>query len=293
MKSRSKISLNALRTFEAVVRHRSMTRAANELLVTPGAVSRQVSELQAVLSFDLFEGPRTSYIVTQSGHQLATTVTSALDEIDAVLLALDDERDKILDVTCLSTFAIRWLIPRMHSFRAAHPEIDLRLSTDPRRPDKTAHRIDVSILALAPNTPLGAKDTILFKEKLGPILMPPLEGHAEITSFEQIQKRTRLTSKTRPNAWSLWLSNHEHLPIPTANESEFEHLSLAIEAAAFGLGVCVTPEHLVADDVGRKRLSAPFGFLESGYTYIVRAHGRQKRKVNIFISWLKNEIGVV
>lgn len=290
MKARTKISLNALRTFEAVARHKSMTRAAIELGVTPGAISRQISELQAILSFDLFDGTRKKQIVTQSGHRLAVTLTQCLDEIDAALLTLDENRNRILDVACLSTFAVRWLIPRLYRFELEHPDIDLRLSTGPRRPNRSDYRVDVSVLALRQEELQIAQDTILFQERLGAVAMPSQLDSIAVSEMEDLHTLTRLVSKTRPDAWDVWLSNFEAQSLPAGKISVFEHFSLAIEAAANGLGVCVAPEHLVADDIRRGRLTAPFGFREGEYFYITREHGRRKRKVQDFVAWLNREV---
>ncbi|AVW91237.1 LysR substrate-binding domain-containing protein [Celeribacter baekdonensis] len=289
MKARSKVSLNALRTFEAVARHKNMVRAADELLVTAGAVSRQISELQSSLSFDLFVGHRTHHILTPAGQQLAASVTKALDDIEATLGAIDTERDKILDVACLSTLAVRWLIPRLHRFRTEHPDIDVRLSTDPRTPHKTGHRMDVSILAHAPDHEIGERDTILFREKLGLVMTPSLAGSQQALQPNDLQDISLLLSKTRPNAWTSWLAIQNVPDRKPPHTSTFEHLSLAIEAAAAGLGICVTPAHLVLDDLSSARLSAPFGFQDSGYVYAAHAHGRPKQKVADFIDWLSRE----
>lgn len=290
MKPRSRVSLNALRTFEAVARHKSMTAAAKELCVTAGAVSRQIAELQAVLSFDLFHGARHERTITADGQALASTLTKSLDDIDATLLALDEGREKILDVACLSTMAIRWLIPRLHRFREAHPDIDLRLSTDPRRPDRLLNRIDVSILVLAPDDTPGRQDSVLLAEALGPVLAPSLVGQGDTDGPEGLGALPRLITKTRPKAWEEWQAILSSPPIPAKGVYEFEHLSLAIEAAASGLGLCVTPEHLVQDDIASGRLIAPLGFRASGYTYVARAHGRRKRKSDAFIDWMRQDM---
>jgi len=288
MKSRSKISLNALKTFEVVARHNNMSTASLELAVTPGAVSRQISELQSVVSFDLFFGPRTNRSLTDKGRQLAATLTSALDDIDATLLALDETRDTILDVACLSTMAVRWLIPRLHRHRSEHPNIDLRLSTSPRSPDRMRNRIDVSISVQPLTASLRPQDTVLFEESLGPVFKPGLLRHcSEPNDFSKLQL---LTTKTRPHAWQEWQAQLGSCPIQLTNQSEFEHLSLAIEAAANGLGVCVTPEHLVESDIGNGRLIAPLGFRKSGYVYVAQAHGRQKRRSESFIDWLSRDL---
>jgi LysR family transcriptional regulator, glycine cleavage system transcriptional activator len=290
MKSRSKVSLNALRTFEAVARNGSMSAAALELSVTPGAVSRQMAELQSVLSFDLFCGPRNNRALTDEGLHLARTLTSALDEIDAVLVALDETLDTILDVACLSTMAVRWLIPRLHRFRSKHPGIDLRLSTDARQPDRLRNRLDVSISVLPPTALLGPQDTVLFAEKLGPVLKAGLLDHC--TEPQAFGSLPLLTTKTRPQAWQEWQAQLESSPVHPAKQSVFEHLSLAIEAAANGLGVCVTPQHLVEDDIARGRLIAPLGFQKSGYVYVAHAHGRRKRRSVAFIDWIKQDLAI-
>ena len=290
MKSRSRISLNALRTFEAAARHNSMTKAAVELSVTPGAVSRQISELQSTLNFDLYEGPSNARTITANGLQLANTLTTALDQIETTLLSLDATRDKFLDVACLSTFAARWLIPRLHHFREAHPEIELRLSTDALEPDRLANRLDISIMVLTPNEPRKTQDTILFEESLGPVLKPALTKSINNDKFNNLFDYAHLKSKTRPNVWKDWQFTAADLKknVPV-NESVFDHLSLAIEAAADGLGFCLSPKHLVEADLASGRLVAPFGFTESGYTYIARSHGRHKPKCQTFIDWLNRE----
>lgn len=283
MKPRSRISLNALRTFEAVSRHQSMTEAAHELSVTPGAVSKQIAELQRALSFDLFDGPRHAMHASIDGQVLAATLTKALDDIDATLLQLDKNRDKILDVACLSTMAVRWLLPRIHRFKSLNPEIELRLSTDPRAPDKTVNRLDVSILALAPDEPPRPDDIHLFHETFGPVLQAN-QNHSP--SLEEIESLPRLTTNTRPRAWDDWRNAAGFKGKTQQQTLAFDHLSLAIEGAANGLGVCVTPAHLVSADIARGRLIAPFGFLPSGYSYVLRSYGRRKRKAAIFVQWL-------
>jgi LysR family transcriptional regulator, glycine cleavage system transcriptional activator len=290
MKSRSKISLNALKVFEAVARHNSMSAAAQELSVTPGAVSRQMAELQSVLSFDLFYGPRNGRTLTDEGRRLATTLTAALDEIDATLVVLDETLDTILDVACLSTMAVRWLIPRLHRFRVKHPNIDLRLSTDARRPDRLRNRLDVSISVLPPTALLGPQDTVLFAETLGPVLKAGMLDHC--SEPQDLGFLPLLTTKTRPQAWQEWQAQLDTSPMHPSKQSTFEHLSLAIEAAANGLGVCVTPQHLVEDDIARGRLIAPLGFQKSGYVYVAHAHGRRKRRSVAFIDWIKNDLAI-
>lgn len=290
MKSRLKTSLNALRTFEAVARLGSMTHAARELGVTPGAVSRQISELQSGLNFDLFEGVHKNQRVTHTSGQLAATLTRSFDEIDAALRALDPSSDRLLDVACLSTSAIRWLIPRLHRFRDQFPDIDLRLSTDPRAPNKMTHRVDVSIMVLSPDEAVSSQETILFPEALGPVLRADIAAAQDVKTPDDLYQLLQLTARTRPLAAADWLGATKAGPPAQARVVEFDHLSLALEAVINGMGWCITPQHLVAKDILSGVLVAPFGFEPSGYKYVVRAHGRRKPKVDGFVKWLVQDI---
>ena len=290
MKPRSRISLNALRTFEAAARHNSMTKAALELSVTPGAVSRQISDLQSTLSFDLYQGPSNARTITPDGLRLAATLTTALDQIEAALISLDTTENKFLDVACLSTFAVKWLIPRLHGFREQHPEIDIRLATDPFVPEKSANPVDMSITVLPPNERPGEQDVILFAESLGPVIKQGLNTGENRNSVNDLLEHPHLKSKTRPDVWQDWQPANKASKVNAQlKESVFDHLSLAIEAAVNGLGFCLSPKHLVESDIDNGRLIAPFGFTDSGYTYIVRTHGQPNTNTKAFSNWLSHE----
>ena len=160
--------------------------------------------LQSVLNFDLFDGLASARETTEDGERLALALTKALDEIDATLRTLDPARDRLLDVACLSTSAIRWLIPRLHRFRALYPELDLRLSTDPRRPDKNVNRLDVSIMVLSSGEILQASDTCLFPEMLGPVLSASLINASDTFGVVDLSRFSHLTTRTRPKVWEVW-----------------------------------------------------------------------------------------
>src|SRR5262249_29696517 len=117
------LPLNALRAFEAAARHGRMTAAAAELHVTHGAVSRQVRHLEAVLGVRLFEGPKSRLTLTEAGRNLLPRLTAAFGEIEAAVDAVADRDEGPLDVSCTSTFAMRWLLPRLHRFNARHPAV--------------------------------------------------------------------------------------------------------------------------------------------------------------------------
>jgi DNA-binding transcriptional LysR family regulator len=120
--------LNALRAFEAAARLGRMNAAAIELAVTPGAISRQVKQLEESLNVQLFEGSKHKPQLTAAARVLLPALSAALDQIEASVRAVSNGgAEGTLDVSCFSTFTVKWLIPRLFDFHAQHPEVEVRL----------------------------------------------------------------------------------------------------------------------------------------------------------------------
>lgn len=279
MKSRKNIPVAALRAFEAAARHGQLTAAAEELGVTHGAISRHVSHLEAFIGTQLFEGARNRPKLTTEGRVFGFALTAAFDQIDDALRIIAKGDDSTLDVACLSTFAMRWLIPRLHGFSAEYPRYDVRLATDDR-PPRT--KIDVQILVLSPDDSMPDNCTVLFQEQLGLLVAPSVAKEAKLA---------RLETRTRPRVWHEWsrLTSHDG-PGKVPVSRTFDHYHLTIEAALNGLGAAIAPWHLVAGDVASGRLIAPYGFLHSGYRYVVKVEQPGRRKTEHFVKWLKEAI---
>lgn len=292
MKRRS-LPLQALRAFEAAGRLGRMTAAAEELCVTHGAVSRQVQHLEDVLGIPLFTGPRTRPYLTQAGRALLPQLTSALDQIEnAVQAAMDVEND-VLDVSCLSTLLMRWLIPRLHRFHSLHPGIDVRLRALDQGDEARNGRFDVAIVIDETSTSASTAGTaeILFPEWLGPVATPELASlHAAAPG--DLPPNRLLQTKTRPNGWTMW-SMAVGVDLAPPSGAVFEHYYYTLEAATAGLGYCIAPWHLVMNDIQSGRLSAPFGFVESGFSYGVRRRLPPNAKIDQFCAWLASEVGTM
>jgi len=283
--------LNALRAFEAAARLGRVSAAADELGVTHGAVSRQVRQLEQYLDIELFEGSRRRPVATSAGTHLADRLTPIFQRLDDTLIEIVDQRHGPLDVACYSTSAVRWLIPRLHRFQKANPTIDVRLSTSEDRNAPGRGRHDILIFALDPKSDPAEGDIRLFEEVLGPVLMPRLLRTRRKATFAALADLTLLETRTRRNAWPIWARTQS----PTSPErptrtAEFDHYSFAIEAASSGLGVCIVPLHLVAEDVRSRRLIAPLGFAASGYHYVMRPRLPTSDKAERFMTWLKVEV---
>lgn len=270
----------ALRAFEAAARHNQISRAAEELGVTHGAVSRHVSHLEDFVGAPLFEGARNRPKLTAEGRVFGFALTAAFDQIEDALRVIGRGDSGILDVACLSTFAMRWLIPRLHDFTARHPRYDVRLATDERQSDV---HVDVRILVLSPNAELPANCTRLFSEKLALVVAPALAQ----SSAGDLLSLPRLETRTRPDVWREWGRLTGKGVADTAAATRiFDHYHMTIEATLNGLGIAIAPWHLVAEDVASGRLVAPFGSTASNYVYAVAVRRSDQPKTRHFVNWL-------
>jgi DNA-binding transcriptional LysR family regulator len=205
--------------------------------------------------------------------------------MESALRALTEDAQSTLDVFCLGSFSMRWLIPRLYHFNALHPGIDVRLSTRNQQAQMPAERYDVviDVAEQAARTPAFE----LFPECLGPVLAPGLASTLQLRNSADLAGLPLLRTRTRRNAWAMWCHSIG-LPALTATGAEFEHYFFSLEAALGGLGICVAPWHLVADEVLAGRLLAPFGFQPSGYHYVARGRLRHKH-AELFCLWLAQQ----
>lgn len=283
IRKRPALPLNALRAFEAAARLGRATAAADELGVTHGAVSRQIAHLEEALSLDLWGGTRSRPELTEAGRQLSAVLTDAFDRIDHGIRAVRADDDGVLHVACLSSFAVRFLIPRLHRFNERHPQIDVQISTTNLESGDRRQRFDLAITVVDGKKAMLATDCLLLRERIGVVTSPQRVAKLPLR---------RLTTRTRSDAWAQWEALGGKPGDLSISKSmlEFEHYHFAIQAASSGLGACVVPWHLVADDVKDGRLAAPNPFLETGYCYVLCRAGRSGRSADYFADWLRTEL---
>ncbi|MCH8622384.1 LysR substrate-binding domain-containing protein [Undibacterium sp. TS12] len=280
--------LNALRAFEAAARLGRMTAAADELAVTPGAISRQVLQLEQALGVRLFEGSKNKPQTTAAAKILLPALTAAFDQIEVAVRAVSDDEQGTLDVACFSTFIVKWLIPRLYQFNALYPDIEVRLSASQSSADLQRHRYD---LVIEVDESAGTSQDLilpLFPERLGPVLAPALAARLKLRKPAELKGKPLLHTKSRLDAWQMW-ADASGCVLPRQAGAEFEHYYFTLEAAINGLGIAVAPWHLVADDIEAGRLLAPFGFQESDYQYIARRREQKNRKLDKFCDWLQEQ----
>ncbi|MPS27010.1 MAG: transcriptional regulator GcvA [Alcaligenaceae bacterium] len=252
--------LNPLRTFEVAARHLSFTRAARELHVTPGAVSRQVMVLEEFLGARLFERVNREVRLTAVGRRYLDDLNDVFDSIgEATQRAMQGVRDKPLHIWCPMTFAMRWLVPRLPAFHGAHPGRDAIFTTSLKPVDFTEHDADVAIRMGRGDWP-GVISRFLVGIDLLPVCSPRLlEGRAPLAHPRDLAQHTLLQSVARPDYWPTWLKAAGASDIDPDRGLTFESVSLAYQAALEGLGVAMGQHALVAEDLAAGRLVAPFG----------------------------------
>lgn len=262
-------SLMALRCFEAAARLENFSRAAAELHLTHGAVSRAVRLLEDELGVALFERRSRRVFLTDSGRTLARAVAGGLDLIRQAVgeLRASARQDRPLVLSCEPTLLMRWLIPRWPDFQSQHPGIDVHLIAGGGEFSFTKG-IDLAIRRNDFPWPENYGAAPLFAEKVGPVCRPDrLEWFAMKKGCASLKPDApRLHTQTRPGAWQEWAEAAGH-KVDQASGQVFEHFYFSLQAAVAGLGVAIGPWHLVRDDVQNGVLVAPQGFVEDGSQY--------------------------
>lgn len=306
MRKRRLPPLNALRGFDAAARHLSFTKAAEELNLTQGAVSRQVKELELHLGQELFHRFTRRIELTAEGEQFFQSVESMLDELERAAGRFTRRRDRAtLTVSVLPTIASVWLMPRLHHFTSQHPEIELRVVSSIEPADLLAHDADVAIrVGRLPgrhyerNQPRielsmltrwdGVHADELFPDRLVPVCSPDLIGEADVVPAD-LARWPLIHTSTRRHAWPDWLKAHGvRAAIEIEQTLQFGHFFMSLDAARQGRGIALVPDIVLAHQDGMRGLVMPVaGNLESAGEYYLLIHETRldERHVQQFRSW--------
>jgi LysR family transcriptional regulator, glycine cleavage system transcriptional activator len=249
--------LNAIKAFEAAARHGSFTRAAVELCVTHGAVSRQIQALEEWLGVKLFVRTSRNAVATEAGAALLNETGPALDRLAAAAQRVRERRfQQSLRVAALPTFAMRWLIPRLPSFQRDHPEIDVRLITASTAAEQ--FEMDADIVLSGPARRPGWMGERFMGEARLPLVSADLMARRPLRRPADLARHTLLHSETLRDAWPRWLAAVGLSDLAPEREQVFEHFYFAIQAALDGLGVMMGPIALVGKELQSGRLVMPW-----------------------------------
>ncbi|MCR8548007.1 LysR family transcriptional regulator [Salipiger sp. P9] len=280
-------SLPALACFRVAAELESFSKAAERLNLTHGAVSRAVRLLEEDLGTPLFERRNRAVFLTDVGRGLALVVGRGLGEIEEEVQRIKAEQvDAPVTVSCEPTLMMRWLIPRMPQFHAAHPAADVRLLAG-GGPVSLGSGIDLAIRRNDFTWPGTYVARHLFDERIGPVCRPDMA--AVFFDAGRIKAdATLLHTRSRPSAWATWAENTRE-PRLSGPGQNFEHFYFSLQAAVAGLGVAMGPWHLVQNDIRDGLLVAPQGFCEDGSAYFLLSAREPKggSVSEIFGDWLR------
>ncbi len=283
--------LNALRAFETVARLGGVGRAAEELHVTHGAVSRHLRTLEAHLGCTLLRREGRGLAPTAAGQRLADAAGDAFSLLrDACArVRLDHERAPLV-LGCPASVLARWMIPRLSRLDAELPTLRLHLSPQEAAPDTALSGLDAALLLAAPPWPASWDVRRLAPERIGPVIAPQ---HPDATRLRQAPPENLcglplLHTASRPQAWPDWAQRNGIAPSALRMGQGFAHLYYLLEAAAAGLGVAIAPEPLVRDDLAAGRLIAPWGFVTTeAHWALCRRAGREDARLDALADWLQ------
>lgn len=288
--------LNPLRVFETVARTENLTGAAHELHVTQSAVSRQIAVLESYLGVELLRRQRHGVSLTRVGRAYAEQIVPAFALIAQATedLLKDSSKDE-LRVRTYTTFAAKWLIPRLPDFHLAYPGIEVRLSTAVPDVDFDRDSVDMAIQFGDGQWPNVQAD-LLFKDQTEPVCSPQfLARHApDLHHPESLLRQRLLVSHYRRSDWDDWLDDNELKDMcADSPRMSFSSSVLTLQAAIDGLGMAIGQTRLLSSDFESNLLVRPFAQSrwkplrsERAYYLLRPLHQRENSKLRVFRDWL-------
>ncbi len=282
--------LNPLRVFESVARHLSFTQAAQELHITQGAVSHQIKALEAWLGFALLERGNRRLRLTLGGEHYAASLSRAFLEIsNATRELVSTGAKQVLTLRGHTTLFVRWLIPLLPAFQAAHPDINVRLSSAVEGVDFARENADMGIV-YGDGPWEGLRNDLLFSDALTPVLAPELAQRLPSPcTTEALLELPLLHSNRRPQHWPDWITLAGAQRGVAVGDMYYEDLSIIYQCATEGLGVALGQLRYLEKDLAQGRLVAPHPLVlrrRRGYHLVCPAGRADEPKIACFRTWL-------
>lgn len=261
--------LNPLRAFDAAGRLQSIRLAAEELGVTPGAVSRQVQALEAHLGIKLFRRDPREIVLTAEGEQYLAGITQHLEGIRQATQRLTGRKAaEIVRLRAYTTFSVKWLIPRLNAFQDGHPATEVRLTTSIEAVDFERENVDGAIRLGDGNWPGVEVDRLLANE-LVPLCSPAYRDRLGLAAPQDLTRARLLHTLVRFDDWRYWLEAAGVTGIDAYAGDKFASSTLSYQSALEGQGIMMAQKALFSEDIRAGRLVQPFGpVLDRGeFTY--------------------------
>jgi LysR family transcriptional regulator, glycine cleavage system transcriptional activator len=285
--------LNAVRAFEAAARHGSFVDAAADLNVTHWAIGKQVRLLEDWLGVPLFERRSRGVALTDEGAELLADVSAAffrLSEATGKLRRPEVTRrvSGVVRVNVQSSFALRWLFPRLTKFQGQFPNIHVHVSTTSRKLRYIGSAFDIGVRS-APERGAGLRSEPLMADRRRPACSPELLRKRPVETVHDLRHHTILHSATTRSSWSHWLSEAGAADLKSFRQLELEHVYLQLQAAVEGLGVALASMPLIEGDIAAGRLVCPIAAPEwnaGSYELVMNEDRAENPAVRAFRDWI-------
>lgn len=287
--------LNALRVFEVAARTNSYVEAAAELGLTHGAVSRQISILEAWLGQRLFVRSGRRMVATPIARVFAAEVSLSFDRLTTAAEACGKPGTRrILRISAPTTFASRWLIPRLDSFHAAHPLVEVSVTTVTTVLEDLRGGFDVAIRQGSVNANAWPqyRASHILNDTDTLVMSPALFERRPIRTPADIEGHVLLSSETRPGDWNDWLERAGLPHLASQRRQIFDHFHVTLPAIIDGLGLGIGPLPVLNGELQAGRLIAPLPEIQvprSGYVALVPFDADKSAPLKSFVEWLVAE----
>ncbi|MBO9478381.1 transcriptional regulator GcvA [Shimia sp. R11_0] len=288
--------LTALRAFDAAQRHMSFAKAAEELHVTPAALSYQIKSLEEHLGAPLFHRLNRAVALTEIGETLAPGIQEGFQALSAAWRSAQRQMDDAtLMVTAGPAFTAKWFAPRFYEFARAHPDIDLRFSATLRNLDFNRDEIDVAIRFGADKEEPGLWSFPMAREWVTPVMTPDMAER--FPTPESLRDATLIHDESidflRPRAdWAAWC-RLMGLNLDTSHGPRFSGADHSIDAALAGAGIALGRRALVVKDIHEGRLVAPYRhaiWLQARFRFLCREGTQDRPHIAALHKWMMEEI---
>jgi LysR family glycine cleavage system transcriptional activator len=290
MKILNTIHLNGLRAVEAVGRHGNLSAAAEELGVTPGAISQQILKVEKQLGRAFFERTARGLEHTVLGAKALPHLTSGMRGLAAGAAMMREADDDRLILSVPPVFAAKWLVWRLGRFHDAHPDITVRVDATMKLVDMPTSDVDLCIRISNREWP-GLKGTHLLRQRIFPVCSPAMAQ--QLKSPHDIRRLTVVRDRLSMFDWNLWFEEGEPRDADLRDGPTFSDASLCLDATIAGQGIFLAWDTVASDALAAGSLVAPFErkvATDFTYTLLERPGGSKGRAIKQFKAWLMDEL---
>ena len=299
MATEHELPLNAIRTFEAAARCGSFVEAAKDLHVTHWAIGKQIRLLEDWLGVPLFERRTRGVALTDHGADLLTDVSAALTRLTSATERLREPESArrvsgVVRVNLLSSFALRWLLPRLSKFGELHPGIEIKVSTTSRKLRYVGTAFDIGIRSGIEHG-AGIRSETLMPDRRLPVCNPRILRDRPVEVAQDLRRHVLLHSTTTRSAWPQWFAAAGVAGLVPLRHIELDHVYLQLQAAVDGLGVALGSLPLVEADIAAGRLVCPIAAPEwraEDYQLVIPQDRLRDPAIKAFRSWILAEAAV-